>query len=39
MRVLIVESHFELGCLWERALQRSGADVFSRDHNLRRSKR
>ena len=27
MRVLIVESHFELGCLWERALQRSGADV------------
>ena len=27
MRVLIVESHFELGCLWERALQRNGADV------------
>ena len=27
MRVLIVESHFELGCLWERALQLSGADV------------
>ena len=27
MRVLIVESHFELGFLWERALQRSGADV------------
>lgn len=27
MRVLIVESHFELGCLWERVLQRNGADV------------
>ncbi|MED7678276.1 response regulator [Rhodobacteraceae bacterium IMCC15231] len=27
MRVLVVEIHFESGCLWERALQRSGADV------------